>query len=263
MPTKQQNGSKHKVSNLESGLDILEVLRDCPQGLGLTAIAKELGLTKNLAFRIASTLLERGYLLRCEETQRFTLSRKLLTMGYGVEAENGVVECALGEMRRLRDEFRETVVICTISGTEGIVLESIPGLDLFRFVCQTGMRFPIHVSAPTKAMLAFMPEQQALELLLQAGTPRMTSRTITTQSRWKTELRRIREQGYATDRQEGYEGIHCVGAAILGDKGEPVAAINVTGPSNRMPETCFEEMGRRIKTACDSIAEKLGYAGSY
>ena len=43
---------------------------------------------------------------------------------------------------------------------------------------------------------------------------------------------------------EGLEGIHCVSAVILDDYEYPVGAITTIGPSFRIPEQRFEEIGK-------------------
>jgi len=257
--TSNRSTSAHRVSNLERGLDIIELLRDFPAGLTLSEIVRKLELSKNLTFRITSTLLERNYLDRDEATMRFTLSRKLLTMGYGAEAEAGLLETSLGPMRRFRDETGETVTLVLMMEDEGMVLEHIPGLHRFRFVVETGMRFPIHVSAGTKAMLAYMPESDALARLNRAGTPRLTSETLTTDDAFLAEFEEIRRLGYGVDRAEGYEGVHCVAAPIFDATGQPVAAINVTGPAIRILRSAFPELGPIAKRYADEISERLGY----
>jgi DNA-binding IclR family transcriptional regulator len=227
--------------------------------MGVSEIAALLGLSKNLTFRISSALYERGYLFRNDDTKRYTLSRKLLTMGYGAESKTGLLESSLGYMRQLRDEVQETIVILTLVGSEGMVLESIPGLHPFRLVCETGMRVPLHASAGTKAILAYLPSEESLSMLEKAGLPKLTTTTLTTREEFAREVTQIRNLGYATDLQEGFEGIHCVGAPVFNDKETPIAAIVCTGPMNRLTESMFEHVGSKVRHYALRISQRLGY----
>lgn len=66
--------------------------------------------------------------------------------------------------------------------------------------------------------------------------PARTPNTITERSELFDELDAIREQGYALDREELFEGMHGVGRPIVvGD--DVIGAISVYGPVGRMNES--------------------------
>ena len=59
------------------------------------------------------------------------------------------------------------------------MLEAIPSLHRFRFVVETGLRFPLHASSPGKAILACLPEEEAFRRVAIRGLKRFTPTTIT------------------------------------------------------------------------------------
>lgn len=247
------------MTNLERGLSILELLVEHPEGLGTSDIAATLGYPKNFVFRATGALFQRGYLERNEASKRFTLSRKLLSMGYTSVQQSSLIETALPPMRQLRDQVKETVIISGIEGTQGIVLDHVPGLHPFRFVVDTGMHFSLHSSAPGKAMLAFMEKSRREMLLTQMAFKRFTASTITSKKAYRQELEDIYTRGYACDRAEEYEGIHCVAAPVFGATGEPMAAVTVTGPSYRFKRSMFTVLGPQVQETAAFISVRLGY----
>lgn len=58
----------------------------------------------------------------------------------------------------------------------------------------------------------------------------MTANTITSAERYLAELDRVREQGYAVDRNEHEDFIHCIGAPVRDDGDEVVAAVSLSVP---------------------------------
>ena len=50
--------------------------------------------------------------------------------------------------------------------------------------------------------------------------------------------------GYAFDRAEALEGVHCIAAPILDGNGIPIAAITTTGPAYRLQAEDFEAIGK-------------------
>ena len=251
------NGSAYHVPNLERALVIMELLSQHREGLGLSEIVDKLGFPKNSVFRITLTLQDHGYLQRDDDNKRFTLSRKLLTLGYSAVSEYNLIEKSLDVMRQLRDVVKETVLLGTIASNEGVVLDQVPGTHPFKFIADTGLKFPLHTAAPGKAILAFLPEKQLDEVLNVIKLHRFNDRTITDKRKFKAELKEIRELGYAVDRAEQLGGVHCVGAPVFDQHGYPVASIWTTGPSDRIPEKSFEKAFQRIRAVFSEFETDL------
>ena len=252
--------SRYSVPNLDRALSILETLSAAPSGLTLSEIAAVLKIPTNSVFRISRTLEERGYLERSEATKKFQLTQKLLRLSCAPAAgERSLTESALETMRILRDKTLETVLLGTISGAEGIVLEQVPGRHPFRFCVDVGVRFELHTAAPGKAMLAAMPTAEATALMNQMPFTRFNDRTITSRTAFEAELDRTRQRGFGVDEGEEREGAHCIGGVILDRQGAPAGAIWITGPSSRLPASKFEEVGLLLRDAARQISSKLGY----
>ena len=121
-------------------------------------------------------------------------------------------------------------------------------------------RFPLHAAAPGKALLAFMPPPIWDSIIERLELTRYNERTITTKQALLEELAQIRECGYALDRAEQFEGVHCTAAALLDGRGHAVAAINVTGPASRLTEAMLHSVGRQTSECAQRISQLLGFA---
>jgi DNA-binding IclR family transcriptional regulator len=248
----------HHVPNLERGMSILELLAGQIHGLGLVEIANTLDYPLNSVHRIAMTLLDLGYLYRDEGSRRFTLTRKLLVIGYHALGEHSLIEKSLDIMRDLRDLTKETVLIGLLNGDAGVTLEQVPGSYAFKFLIDPGLAFPLYCNAPGKAMLAFLPEPQREAIVARIALKRYTPNTIVRREALRAELDRIRAVGYAVDRAEMVSCCHCVGAPILDQRNVPIAALWTTGPSDRMPASLFGELGPVVRRHADQISRRLG-----
>ena len=254
-----RDGSKYKVPNLERALATLELLVAHPTGLTLTEITQALGCPKNSVFRVTMTLAARGYLLRDEASKRFTVSRKLLAMGHQTLSDKPIVPTAIDVMGACRDMVKETVLIGTLVENHCIVLEQVLGTYPFKFSVDVGTRLNLHVSAPGKVMLAHLPERERNRVIAQITLTRFNERTITSKKTLRTELRTVRESGFALDRAEQLHGIVCVAAPVFNRHGHPVAAIWCTGPSDRLTEDMFSTTGRVVRTHADIVSARLGF----
>lgn len=251
--------SKYHVPNLERALQIFELLSEHPGGLTIAHITESLNVPRNSVFRITATLLDLGYLRRDEDNKFFHLSPKLLTLGYAVVNESNLLENALTVMRELRDRYKETVPLAILQGHEGLILEGVQGTHSFRYVYEPGRRFQLHTSAPGKAMVAFLPEAEREQIIKSMAFQRYNERTITEPSAYRAELARVRQLGYSIDHAEQMDGMHCIGAPVFNRHGYPVAAIWITGPSSRIKEEEFEQIGQDVRRYADRISTTLGY----
>ena len=249
----------YNIPSLERALRIMEFLAKQPKGCGASEIADQLGYPRNSVFRILRTLNMHGYVWRNEMEKTYQLSTKLLALGYATLGENNLVEKSLDIMRELRDETKETVLIGTIAGNEGIVLEQVPSLYQVKFLVDPGHRFPLHTAAPGKAMLAFLPDEEQDKLLDQLEYTRFTGRTITRKEALRAELADVREKGYARDLAEEIEGLHCVAVPVFNHCGYPIASIWVTGPSYRLPPKEFGRFGKSLAEKGTRISQRFGY----
>lgn len=261
MPELDHADAKYNVPNLERALSIVELLSEHPGGLRLSEITKSLGYPKNSVFRVTTTLWNREYLERDEQSRQFTLSRRLLSMGHLTLAPLPIAPTSIDVMRECRDATGETALIGTIVEDRCVVLEQVLGTHFFKFSLDLGSRINLHASAPGKAMLAYLPESELKGTMERITLTRYNERTITTRKGMMAELVRIRECGFAIDRGEELGGIVCIGAPVLDRNGYPIAALWITGPADRVTEAQFPETGEILRRCAAVISSRFGYPG--
>jgi len=123
-------------------------------------------------------------------------------------------------------------------------------------VAEPGARQPLHASASTKAILAFLPRTNGRAPGPGEARPFHAAHADLPKALLE-ELRRIRRQGFALDREEHMRGVHCAAAPVLDRRGYPAAAITVTGPVDRLPEASLEAVGRKVREAAAKVSRKL------
>ena len=89
---------------------------------------------------------------------------------------------------------------------------------------------------------------------------RATPRTIPNLARFRKELVRVVQQGYAIDDQETDMGARCVAAPILDESGKVAAAISVSGPITRMSRDRIHGYALATKKAARAISAQLGHS---
>ena len=251
---------RYHVPALVRALKVVEYLAGCGRdGASLSELTEKLDYPKNSIFRISTTLLDMGYISRNVESQRFRLTKKLLSYGLCAVTDENIVEQSIDVMRDLRDATEASVFLGVLHDGGGIVLEQVPGGFPFKLTIDPGTRFRLYCSAPGKAILAFLPDEQLAGCIEGLSFEKYTPNTITTRKAFREELSKVREQGFALDHAEEFDGIHCVGAPIFDYTNHPVAAMWISGASVVLPVEKFNQVGATVRAAAFRISERLGF----
>lgn len=255
----EKGEDNYKVPNLEKGLAVLEYLALHAAGKTLQEIKGALDISQTTAYRILNTLVRLEYLFYSEESKRYTLSRKLLTLGFQALNEHSMLEIVLPHLRELRDEVKETACFGILGNEKGIFIEQAQGHHTFRFVLSPGKSFDLHCSAPGKAIMAYLPVTVRNRYLKLMDYHPYNERTITSEEAYLEELSKVQEMGYAMDNEEEMSGVICIGAPIFNYMGYPCGAIWISGPKDRLKGKTLPCSISAVKRFAETISKELGY----
>ena len=199
--------------------------------VGLTELALLTGISKPTVHRLAGELVRHRVLRRGE--RGYDLGFHLFELGQAVPISRRLRDIALPLMADLLEATHEIVQLAVLDGSEVVYLEKLTARQSIKAPSVVGARLPAYCCGLGKAILAFSPPED-VERVLAGPMPAVTAATITNPAKFRTELANVRKHGVAYDRGEGTEGIVCVAAPILDYDGHAVAAMSITGPSNRL-----------------------------
>ena len=239
-------------------LAILETLSAAGEA-GLTAaeLARHLELPSNSTLRILEVLEERRYAERGGEDRRYRLTGRLLDLARPRLGDRSLAAVAFDPLCALRDATGETAQLAVRSQNKCVIIEQAASRQPVKVMGEIGFRVPLYSCAPGKAMLAVLPPAELAAFFKQVKLKQFTPSTLATKESLIEAFSESRKTGYALDRAEGMEGIHCVGSAIVDRRGYPVAGVTVIGPAFRLRESQFKEIGRRCAAAAAEIARRI------
>ena len=231
-PAPASSTERYMVPVVRSTFRILEELS---RGglLGLNQITQRTGLSKSTIFRILATLTALGYVVRDDERGGYYIGHAVGALVSAEASVDALRRAAMPQMLALRDRFGETVNLGALQFDKVIYLEVVPSEYALRLHERAGATVPLHASALGKAILAFSEEGLATSLLSGRELPRLTRNTLTDPEQLRTEIRRVRDRGYAFDRGEISLLASCVAAPIIDASGKAVAALSISGPTSR------------------------------
>lgn len=239
------------VQSADRALAILAAFSNERPELGVSELARELGMHKSTASRLLATLEARGLVRRVGD--RFAPGPELARLGSLAARGAALLPAARPVLVRLAEETRETVNLAVRQGDSVLNLHQVETSHFVGLTDWTGKTTPLHATANGKALLAWgggpVPESRAA----------LTTRTIVDEAELRAELERTRRRGWAQAVEELEGGLNSVAAPIFDAAGLCLAAVSVAGPSYRLSSRLLGKVGRGCLAAGDEISAALGH----
>ena len=249
-----------RPSSIEKAIDILFCFDAEHPQLRLTDISAKLGLHKSTAYRLLSLLKKKGLIVSCPNSQFYSLGPGLVELAWVVLRQQDLRSVCHPYLQRLRQATNETVNLNTRSGDQRVCIEELESEQNIKYSQTVGLTAPLHVGAPGKALLAFLPQTELDALLTELPLTAITPSTLTDPERLRTELSVVRMRGFSISIGERSPGASAVAAPIWDGRGRPIAAVSVLGPLQRLSYEKLQELGPLVRQVAQEMSAALGYA---
>ncbi len=247
------------VQSLARALSLLNRIAEAPDdGATLSDLAQQVGLPASTAHRLLLTLEQERYVRFLPDRRLWTIGVQAFVAGCGFIKTRSLVGLARPHLRRLMEETGETVNLASEDEGEAVYLAQVECRQIMRVFARPGSRAPMHCSGVGKAILAETSEKAIARILHRRGMPRLTQKTIVTPAALKTELARVRAQGYAVDDEENAVGLRCVAAPIHDETGDVIGAVSASGPMARIDAERVGQLGAMVRQAARAISGEMG-----
>lgn len=249
------------MQSLDRALGVLTTVAR-QEGVNLTDLALSLGIPTATTHRILTTLQKRDFVRFDEERQDWTIGIEAYRTGVAYLKRTNLSDAGRPVMRRLMEQTGETANLAVPDGAEVVFIGQVETGNPIRAFFPPGSRTPMHASGTGKAILAALPEERRLALLKGAGLQGFTENTHVTPRALFEDLEQTAARGWSFDRNERYDGMSCIGAAIFNDRGEPCAGVSISGPSSRFSDARLPEFGRAVAQAAAQITHLIAGHGT-
>ncbi|MFF2652701.1 IclR family transcriptional regulator [Streptomyces sp. NPDC058045] len=240
--------------------DVLLLFTDGPDRLGVSAVARELNLSKAVVHRILQTLLDRGLVSSDPDTRSYALGPAAAALGARALRESHIRRVALPVLGSLQQATGETTTLSARVPDGRVYLEQVESRLEIKMTVEVGRRFPLHAGSSGMAILAFLPPAEREELL--AGTLRaLTTRTVVDAGELRRHIDRTRRLGYATSDGQRQEGASSVAAPVFGVDGTVLGSVSVCGPAHRIGTEARESIAPLLREAADRVSRGMGWRG--
>lgn len=239
-------------------LEILEYVARGQTSVGVSEMARAFGTTKSRIHRHLQTLVSAGYLIRNEETERYSISARLMALGQAVSESFELATAARDVARELRDITGHAVAISQPERDGNRILHIVPSRSNIEIHVKPGSLLAFNSSAQGKVSLAF-GDEITLARVLSEPLEMRTPYTITDPDRLLQEVEAVRKRKWAVGPNESMIGLNALAAPIFDALGGYVGAIAMTDSVQYIPETPTMDQVRHILAAAAKVSANLGY----
>jgi DNA-binding IclR family transcriptional regulator len=246
----------HSPSVIEKVRALMEVLGGHSVPIGLSALARESGISKSTVHRLCTELIAWGVVERVGTG--FRLGVRLAELALTVPSRDRFREVVGPYGIELYALTRHTANLSILVGTDVVCIDKFHGAcDTSQWV-QVGTRMPAHSTSAGKAIIAFSSPAVVAKVMSQP-LRRVTPFTLASPQMLSKELAEIRRSGLAFCREEVRLGLASLSAPLFGRGGKVVGALSVTSKSASLTSGASLRSSD-IEAALKGQAQRLSHA---
>lgn len=219
------------VQSLARGLAVIRAFDAEHPELSLSDVARRAELTRAAARRFLHTLTALGYVR--SDGRLFALTPRVLELGFSYLSSLSLPEIVQPHLERLSREVDESVSAAVLDGTDIVYVARVPTRRIMSVRITIGTRFPAYATSMGRVLLAGLDDAERDAALAASAREHLTDRTLTDVAALRTELDRVRAQGWALVDGELEAGLRSIAVPLRGRDGRVVAAVNVSTSATR------------------------------
>lgn len=257
--------SDGSIGSLTSGLRVLNCIVAKEGWVGVSALARDLGMDKGHVHRLLGVLRTHGLVEKADDLKRYRASLETVRMARSILRNRSLRETASRHLEALWLDSLEGVQMAGVAGRLIVCLDarlslaSIASAPRATSAC-AGTQAPIYCTAIGKTIAAYWPQFDLDQLLETSPFPKLTRRTIVERSEFLQALAKVREVGYAINNEENEDGVRAVAAPVFDFDNRVIAGVSVIGPTHTVTPDRLPILAQMVVTTARRISSELGAA---
>ncbi|MCC3313789.1 IclR family transcriptional regulator [Nocardia africana] len=243
------------LKSVVAALDLLDCFREA-ESLGVTDVARQLGIGKSSAHRLLTSLCDRGYAVQDPRTGRYQLGLHVYELGQLAIGRSQIRQRAMPILEDLRRRTGFTIHLAVPERANIIYVERLHAPGRFRQMANVNYCLPAHLTSSGKAIAAFNPRVAQARRL--AGFPPMTTASIHDVALFDAVLDDVRRRGFAVNDEEVMTGMTAVAAPVCDRSGVAHAAISLVATADELRDR-VDSPGRLVVAAATKLARAVNF----
>lgn len=256
----EKEKDRQYVTALARGLEVLRCFTRATPVLGTAEIARMTGLPQPTVWRLCYTLLQEGYLVQDDRSDKLRPGIPVLGLGYAAIAGMPVAELARADMQAIASRYQGAVSLGMRDGVNMVYLQRCQGSSIILRDLDVGSRVPLASSVTGWAYMAGLGESQREALFEELSKAE--------QQRWPELLPKIRQAlsefkhtGYVLNKGSLHEQINAVAVPVISEDGSVLLSLSSGGISQLFDDAKLVQVGAELKQLAARLVPALNAAG--
>ena len=247
-----------RLSSVATAVRLLKAFSEEQVEIGISDLARRLGVAKSTVHRLAVTLVADGMLERIPDSGKYRLGIALFRLGSLVRRRMILSNEARPLLRELREKVNETVHLAVLDGSEIMYVYNLESTQAIRMRSDVGVRKPAYCTAEGQAILAFQPAD-VVERVVRDGLPARTPQTITDAADAAEGARR-HPPARLRDRGRGERDRHALHRRAAAQRyGRGGGGDRLAGPVSRLSKKALAAFIPHVIETAAAISARLGH----
>lgn len=233
--------------SVDRALSILDCFSARSNSFSLKELAQKCNLSSATTLRLARTLEDAQYLYRDPVSLQYRLGLKLARLSDIAFDGLDFIDVARPVMQRIAHELECASNLSVFRNKQRVTVAIADEQVIYRSISNVGDVGPLTRGAVGKALLAYLPDQEILDIIRQDPVVTMD------------DIKTIRKQGYCFSRDELGYGTNGAAAPVYNAHGEVVASVNLSNRAVMIPPEKESLYILRTVEMAKEISNSLGY----
>jgi DNA-binding IclR family transcriptional regulator len=251
---------RYMVPGLIRGLKILQAFSSEKPLMGVSDIAKELGVPRSTAFRLSLTLESMGFLKRVEHSKKYCLGLKVLDLGFKLLAGMDIVDIARPHMEELSENTKVCSHLAVRDETSVVYIARILGKHHIISSVGVGTRFPAYATSSGRILLSNLSVAELATLYSGIELEKITESTPLTIGDLINQIEQDKSNGYTLSWETYEKNLASLAVPVRDNTSKIIASLNISCPTTTYTQDELREqiLPQLLKKAA-SISRALGY----
>jgi len=226
--------------------------------LSFPGILKETGLSKSTCFSLLRTMTKAKLIELDSERRVYRLGIALVELGASASDQLSYLRIVKRHLAHLASDIVATFVIYRRLDQEHVsIVDKLERLHQIRVSIPVGTVVPIQGGSFGRCFMAY-DDHRSVDEVLSGGLRAFTDRSVSDPAVFREELVRVRERGWAVDREGFALGVSTVAAPVFAVDGTVVLVIGAVAIASVLDEDKEAAWGGRLRQTCDELGDAIG-----
>ena len=251
------SGQNAAVPAVVKAFRLLGVVSESPEALGVSELARRLGMGKSTVYGLVTTLRDVGALEADSGAKRYRIGRGLTALAMRSVGGKDVRAAARPHLERLAATTQQTSFLGLVGTDTVTILDLVHGRPGMSVSAAVGSAIPLLAGAVGKAVLAAWEPRRRARFIAHISLPRFTPQSVTDREAYARDVESAERRGASLDVDEYVDGMRAAASAVVGADGRLAAVVWVAGFARHIDDARLEKIADVVAREARELGKLL------